>query len=218
MFFTPSLATKQHPQMSIANGEVTLSSPNYNSRFSFRQSIVLPLSAVKLHILPLKHDRFFYQIAWGNRELYCLLDFSECAKEIPMSFFGKMAWRAIPYLCFTASRYENGILAAFFKLIGQSNARLEDEVFLLQEEEQQTDRAEIVRTHTSGWAVAAMYAGLFSVLCIPAPIALVLGIIALRDCNRHFLKGTGRATFAIVMGALFSLLLTWFIFIELFIQ
>ena len=57
----------------------------------------------------------------------------------------------------------------------------------------------------SGWAIAAGYAGLFSVLVLPAPLAVVLGVVALRDINHHpGLLGTGRAVFGIGMGALFT--------------
>ena len=60
----------------------------------------------------------------------------------------------------------------------------------------------------SAWAIAAGYAGLFAVLCFPAPIALVLGLVAIRDLKRHpDQHGMGRAVFAVVMGAVFSLLL-----------
>ncbi len=59
----------------------------------------------------------------------------------------------------------------------------------------------------SSWAFAAGYVGLFAVLCFPAPIALILGVIALRDCNKRSVEGKGRAIFAIVMGAVFSLFL-----------
>jgi hypothetical protein len=60
----------------------------------------------------------------------------------------------------------------------------------------------------SPWAIAAGYAGLFAVLCFPAPIALVLGLIAIRDIKRHPDRhGMGRAIFAIVMGAFFTILL-----------
>ena len=37
----------------------------------------------------------------------------------------------------------------------------------------------------SGWAIAAGYAGLFSVLFVPAPVALILAILAIRDLRRH---------------------------------
>jgi hypothetical protein len=55
----------------------------------------------------------------------------------------------------------------------------------------------------SGWAIAAGYLGLFSVLCIPAPLALVAGIVAIREMRRDPSKhGMGRAVFGIVMGAI----------------
>ncbi len=60
----------------------------------------------------------------------------------------------------------------------------------------------------SAWAIAAGYAGLFAVLAVPAPVALVLGLLAVRDLRKHREKhGWGRAVFGLVMGALFSLLL-----------
>jgi len=53
----------------------------------------------------------------------------------------------------------------------------------------------------SFWAIAAGYAGLFAVLFFPAPIALILGIIAVGDIKRHPDRhGMGRAVFGIVMG------------------
>ncbi len=58
----------------------------------------------------------------------------------------------------------------------------------------------------SAWAIAAGYAGLFSLLCFPGPIALVLGIVAIRDIKRHPEKhGMGRAIFGLVMGILGTL-------------
>jgi Domain of unknown function (DUF4190) len=55
----------------------------------------------------------------------------------------------------------------------------------------------------SGWAIAAGYLGLVSVLCIPAPFALVAGILAIREMRRDPKKhGMGRAVFGIIMGAL----------------
>ena len=60
----------------------------------------------------------------------------------------------------------------------------------------------------SAWAIAAGYAGLISVLMFPAPIALILGILAVRDIRRNPKKhGMGRAIFGIVMGGIFSLAL-----------
>ena len=55
----------------------------------------------------------------------------------------------------------------------------------------------------SGLAIAAGYVGLFSVLCVPAPIALILGILAVIDIRRHPEKhGMGRAVFALIMGGM----------------
>ena len=60
----------------------------------------------------------------------------------------------------------------------------------------------------SGWAIAAGYLGLVSVLCLPAPLALLTGIVAVRDIRRHPKKaGLGRAYFGIVMGGLGTLVL-----------
>ena len=60
----------------------------------------------------------------------------------------------------------------------------------------------------SGWAIAAGYLALFSLLIFPAPFALAAGIIALKDIKKHPEKhGRGRAWFGVVMGAVFSLLL-----------
>ncbi len=59
----------------------------------------------------------------------------------------------------------------------------------------------------SGLAIAAGYVGLFSVLLVPAPFALWLGIAALNDIKKNPKKhGKGRAIFAIVTGTIFSAL------------
>jgi hypothetical protein len=55
----------------------------------------------------------------------------------------------------------------------------------------------------SGWAIASGYLALFSVLCVPAPFALLTGILAVREIKRNPKKhGMGRATFGIVMGGI----------------
>lgn len=65
----------------------------------------------------------------------------------------------------------------------------------------------------SGLAIAAGYLGLFSVLLVPAPFALVCGLLAVRDLKQHPAKGgRGRAWFGLIAGgigtlALFGLLL-----------
>ena len=58
----------------------------------------------------------------------------------------------------------------------------------------------------SGWAIAAGYMGLFSLLCVPGPIALILGVIAVIDIKRNPERhGMGRAIFGIIMGTLGSI-------------
>ena len=60
----------------------------------------------------------------------------------------------------------------------------------------------------SGLAIAAGYAGLFSILMFPAPIAVLLGILAILDIRRNPEKhGMGRAVFALIMGGIFSVVL-----------
>ena len=60
----------------------------------------------------------------------------------------------------------------------------------------------------SALAIAAGYLGLVSVLMFPAPFALVIGLLAIRDIRRHPEKhGMGRAIFGVVMGGLFTILL-----------
>ena len=57
-------------------------------------------------------------------------------------------------------------------------------------------------------AIVAGYLGLFSVLLVPAPLALLFGILAVVDIRKHPKnRGMGRAIFGIVMGAICSLLL-----------
>lgn len=52
-------------------------------------------------------------------------------------------------------------------------------------------------------AIVAGYLGLFSLICVPAPLALVFGILAIRDIRKHPQKhGMGRAIFGLVMGVL----------------
>ena len=65
----------------------------------------------------------------------------------------------------------------------------------------------LIPINTSALAIAAGYMGLFAVLCLPAPIALLLGILALANLKKNpKLRGKGRAIFAIVMGVIFTLL------------
>lgn len=62
------------------------------------------------------------------------------------------------------------------------------------------------------WAIAAGYLGLFSLVCFPAPFALVVSIVAIMDIRSKRAKGQeihgmGRAIFGLVMGLLGSLFL-----------
>jgi hypothetical protein len=55
----------------------------------------------------------------------------------------------------------------------------------------------------SGWAIAAGYAGLLGLLIFPAPLALVLGIVAAYHLKKHPKKlGWGRTIFGLLVGAL----------------
>jgi hypothetical protein len=65
----------------------------------------------------------------------------------------------------------------------------------------------LVPVGRSGWAIAAGYAGLFAVLIVTAPLALLLGIVAVLDIRRKGRRGMGRAVFGIVMGAIGSVVL-----------
>ncbi len=55
----------------------------------------------------------------------------------------------------------------------------------------------------SGWAIAAGYLGLLSFVILPAPLALIISIVAIRDLKKNPQKhGMGRAVFGLVMGIL----------------
>ena len=59
----------------------------------------------------------------------------------------------------------------------------------------------------SGWAIAAGYLGLFSLVLVPAPFAILVSILAIRDIRRSVgsakvKHGMGRAIFGLVMGIL----------------
>lgn len=58
----------------------------------------------------------------------------------------------------------------------------------------------------SAWAIAAGYLGLFSVLVVFAPFALIAGVLGLREIKRKpELMGRGRAWFGVVMGGSISI-------------
>ena len=61
----------------------------------------------------------------------------------------------------------------------------------------------VIPHKVSALAVVAGYVGLLSIVCFPAPIAIILGILALIDLRkRPGRTGYGRAIFAIVMGSI----------------
>ncbi|MEO5712796.1 MAG: DUF4190 domain-containing protein [Luteolibacter sp.] len=64
----------------------------------------------------------------------------------------------------------------------------------------------------SGWAIAAGYLGLFSFVVIPAPLSLIISIVAIHDIRRskrtnRVKHGMGRAIFGLVTGIIGTLLL-----------
>ena len=55
----------------------------------------------------------------------------------------------------------------------------------------------------SPWAIAAGYLGLFSILLVFAPFAIITGVVGIREIHRNpHLHGMGRAIFGIVAGTL----------------
>lgn len=61
----------------------------------------------------------------------------------------------------------------------------------------------LVPIDISGWAMAAGYLGLFALVILPAPVALIIGLVALRDLDRRpQMRGRGRAWFGIITGAI----------------
>jgi len=55
----------------------------------------------------------------------------------------------------------------------------------------------------SVWAIVAGYLGLFSLLVCPAPLALIVSIVAMVDLRNHPEKhGWGRTIFGLIMGIL----------------
>jgi len=64
----------------------------------------------------------------------------------------------------------------------------------------------------SGWAIAAGYLGLFCLVLLPSPLAIIISIIAIRDIWKsklsvHPKHGMGRAIFGLVMGIISGVVL-----------
>ena len=67
------------------------------------------------------------------------------------------------------------------------------------------------------YAIAAGYLGLLSLAFVPAPFALICGLLALRDIKQNPEKaGKGRAVFGIVMGTVFTLAMLGLILLAVF--
>jgi hypothetical protein len=68
----------------------------------------------------------------------------------------------------------------------------------------------------SGWAIAAGYLGLFSLVVLPAPIALIISVIAILDIRKskssaHPKHGMGRAIFGLIMGIAGTAIILFFL-------
>src|SRR6476660_3141863 len=60
----------------------------------------------------------------------------------------------------------------------------------------------ILPVGTSLWAIAAGYLGLGSIICFPAPLAIICSLIAIWHLRRNpRLSGWGRAIFGLAMGS-----------------
>ena len=64
----------------------------------------------------------------------------------------------------------------------------------------------------SGWAIAAGYLGLLSLAIFPAPLAVILSVVAIVDIQKsknqaHPKHGMGRAIFGLLMGILGTIIL-----------
>lgn len=73
----------------------------------------------------------------------------------------------------------------------------------------------------SGWAIAAGYLGLFALIVLPAPLALIAGIVAVVDIRRSRRGGApkygmGRAIFGLVMGAIGTAILVFIVLASVF--
>lgn len=68
----------------------------------------------------------------------------------------------------------------------------------------------VVPVKVSGWAIAAGYLGLLSIVIFPAPFALLCGIMGIRSIKQNpDLHGLPRSIFGIIFG----LIGTFFLFL-----
>lgn len=73
----------------------------------------------------------------------------------------------------------------------------------------------------SAWAIAAGYLGLFAFMILPAPLALIISVIAIRDIQKSKTSGKpkhgmGRAIFGLVAGIIGTLVLAAAFILPLF--
>lgn len=74
----------------------------------------------------------------------------------------------------------------------------------------------LIPINTSIYCIIAGYLGLFSVLLIFAPLAILFGILGIRDVKKKKIHGTGRAYFALIMGVTFTIIFLTLIISGLF--
>ncbi|MBX3095268.1 MAG: hypothetical protein KF812_00240 [Fimbriimonadaceae bacterium] len=68
----------------------------------------------------------------------------------------------------------------------------------------------VIPVNPSGLAIAAGYLGIFSMIGIAAPFAIIVGYLAIRDCQANPSKtGIGRAWFGLIAGVLFTIFYLW---------
>lgn len=78
-----------------------------------------------------------------------------------------------------------------FNLAHQPETKLEDDALVRM----------LVPVGRSGWAIAAGYAGLFALVIVPAPLALILGAVAIWHLEKNPEKrGLPRAVFGLITG------------------
>lgn len=65
----------------------------------------------------------------------------------------------------------------------------------------------LIPVNTSIYCIIAGYLGLFSVLLIFAPLAILFGILGIKDVKKKKTHGIVRAYFALIMGVTFTIIL-----------
>jgi len=85
-----------------------------------------------------------------------------------------------------------------------------EKVALQQSARRDTTMRYVMPVDVSPMAFASGYLGLFSLLLLPAPLAIITGVLGLRDIACHPERtGKGRAIFGIAMGLVCTIGLVW---------